>query len=209
MKKEVYTEFRAEKLLKKFVPVAKNQLVKDVKEIKFKKFPLVLKIISSGALHKSDIGGVRIVNNKEELEKGFKKLIKIAKKKKLKLEGILIQEFIKGYQVIAGIKKDPVFGHVLLFGAGGIYTEVLKDISIRACPISSKDADSMIQELKTRDILYGIRGEKANIVKLKKILVKISKIPSKYKHIQELDINPLIVNKSDVKVVDARIVFER
>ncbi|MFH1592583.1 MAG: acetate--CoA ligase family protein [Candidatus Woesearchaeota archaeon] len=209
MEKEVYTEYRAEKLLKKFVPVVKNQLVNDIKEIKFKKFPLVLKIISLGALHKSDIGGVKVVGNKEELERGFKSLINLAKKKRLKLEGILVQEFVKGYELIVGIKKDSVFGHVLLFGAGGIYTEILKDISIRACPITLKDADSMIQDLKTKDILYGARGEKANVGKLKKNLVKISKIPLRYKKIEELDINPLIVNKKDVLVADARIVFEK
>lgn len=207
MTKKIYTEYKAEELLKKYVPIAKNQLVNDIKQIKLKKYPLVLKIISQQALHKTDIGGVIVVNSKDELEKKFNKLIQISKKNKIKLEGILVQEFIDGYQLIVGIKKDPVFNHVILLGAGGIYTEILKDISIRACPITVEDANSMIEDLKTKDILYGARGEKANISKLKRVLVNISKLPSKYKNIEELDINPLIVNKNTVLVVDARIIF--
>lgn len=207
MTKKIYTEYKAEKLLKKYVPIAKNQLVNEMEQIKLKKYPLVLKIISQQALHKTDIGGVIVVNSKDELEKKFNKLIQISKKNKIKLEGILVQEFIDGYQLIVGIKKDPVFNHVILLGVGGIYTEILKDISIRACPITVEDANSMIEDLKTKDILYGARGEKANISKLKRVLVNISKLPSKYKNIEELDINPLIVNKNTVLVVDARIIF--
>jgi len=207
MKKEVYTEYRAEKFLKKWIPVARNELVLNKEKISIKKFPLVLKIISSQALHKSDINGVRIVHNKEELDKNFNELLNITKKKKLKLDGILVQEYKEGYQLITGLKKDPVFGHVILLGTGGIYTEIIKDISIRSCPISTADAESMINDLKMKDMLYGIRGEVANISKLKRILVKLSKIPLKYKNIEELDINPLIINKKEVIIADARIIF--
>ena len=208
MKKDIFTEYKSEQLLKYFVSVAENQLVMSIKEIKLKKFPLVLKIISEDALHKTDIGGIMIVNKKEELEKNFNELIKIAKKKRLHLDGILVQEYIKGYELIVGIKKDAIFGHVILLGMGGIYTELIKDFSIRACPIAYDDAESMINDLKTKDILYGARGEKVNLSRLKKSLVNISTIPLKYKNIEELDINPLIVNKKDIIVADARIVFE-
>jgi len=208
MKKNIYTEYKSEQLLKNFVSVADNQLVKNIKDIKLKKFPLVLKIISEDALHKTEIGGVRIINKKEELEKNFNDLIKITKKKRLHLDGIMVQQYIKGYELIVGIKKDAVFGYIILLGTGGIYTEFIKDFSIRACPITLDDAESMINDLKTKDILYGARGEKVNLSKLKKNLVNISLIPSKYKNIEELDINPLIVNKNDIVVADARIVFE-
>ena len=208
MKKEVFTEYEAEKLLKKYLPVAKNQLVKNLKDIK-NKVPLVLKIISKQALHKSDINGVRIIKSKNDLEKNFNDLILISKRKKLKLDGILVQEFIEGHQLIIGIKKDPVFGHILLFGLGGIYTEILKDISIRTCPINENDAESMINDLKSKEILYGFRGKKSNVKLLKKILIRTSKIPLKYKKILELDINPLIINEKEAKVADARIVFEK
>ena len=209
MEKEVYTEYESEKLLRKYLPVAKNQLVQDISEIKLKKYPLALKIMSRQALHKSDIKGVRIVHNKEQLEKNFKDLIKISKKKKLELQGILVQEFKDGHQLLIGIKKDPVFNHVLVFGLGGIFVEVLKDISIRACPISEEDADSMINELKSKEILYGARGKKANIKLLKKVLMKVSKIPLKHKKILELDINPFILTEKKGFVVDARMVVEK
>ena len=209
MKQEVLTEFEAEKILKSYLPIAKNQLVISQREIKLKKFPLVLKIMSKQLIHKSDIGGVKIVNILDELNKEFQNLINLAKRKKLQLQGILVQEFHEGYQLIVGIKKDPVFGHILLLGIGGIYTEVLRDFSIRACPISLQDAESMIQDLKTKDILYGKRGKKANIELLKKLLVKTSQIPLKHKTITELDINPLILNEKDAYVVDARLVLEK
>ncbi len=206
-KQEVLTEFEAEKILKPYLPIPKSQLVSSFKEIKIKP-PLVLKLMSKQALHKTDIDGVKIVKSEGETEKNFNQLIKIAKRKKLKLQGILVQEYKEGYQLIVGIKKDPVFNHVLLLGAGGIYTEIIRDISIRACPINIKDAESMIQDLKTKEILYGKRGKKANINLLKKILVKTSQIPLKHKRIKELDINPLIINEKNAYVVDSRIVFE-
>jgi len=209
MKKEILTEYYAEELLKPYLPIAKNQLVKSINEIKLKKYPLVLKIMSTQVLHKSDIGAVKIVNTKEELEKNFNELIKISKKRKIKLQGILVQEYHEGHQLILGIKKDNVFNHVLLFGVGGIFTEVLKDISIRACPITKKDAESMINDLKAKDILYGARGKKVNLNLLKKLLVKTSQIPKKHKNILELDINPLIINEKSAYVVDARIILEK
>ena len=208
MKQEVLTEFEAEKILKNYLPIAKNQLVHSVKEIKLK-IPLVLKIMSKQVIHKSDINGVKIVKEKTELEQAFNELIKITKNKKLKLQGILVQEYLEGHQLIIGIKKDSVFNHVILLGAGGIYTEIFKDISIRVCPITEKDAESMIENIRYKEALQGKRGKKANISLLRKILVKTSKIPLTHKRLLELDINPLIINEKTAKVADARMVFER
>ena len=165
--------------------------------------------MSKQALHKTEIKGVKIVRKKQELQKEFTNLIKISKRKKLKLQGILVQEYHEGIQLILGIKKDPVFNHVLLFGLGGIYTEILKDISIRACPITLKDAESMINDLRSKEIIYGARGQKSNVTLLKKLLVKTSKIPLKHKNILELDINPLILNEKSAYVVDARMVMQK
>ena len=207
MKQEVLTEFESEKILKNYLPIAKNQLVQYLSEIKIKP-PLVLKIMSKQVIHKSDIGGVKIVNSSSELEKNFNELMNLSKRKKIKLQGILVQEFHEGYQLIIGIKKDPVFNHVLLFGIGGIYVEVMKDVSIRACPINLNDAASMIDNLRSKEILYGKRGKKANINLLKKLLVKASQVPLRHKNVVELDINPLILNEKKAYVVDARIVLE-
>lgn len=208
MKDVIYNEYKAEKFLKKYLPVSKNQLVQNIDQIKFRKFPLYIKIISDQALHKSDIKGVRLVRDKEDLEKNFKELLQISKKRKLKLDGILVQEPTDGEFVIIGIKKDPVFGHVILFGLGGIFTEVLKDISIRKCPITKFDAEQMINELRAKDIFNGARHRKLNVDLLKRVLIKTSHIPLKHKKIKELDINPFVLNEKTGKVVDARIVFE-
>lgn len=208
--KTVLNEYKAEQLLKKNLPVAKNKLIKkkeELKKIKLK-FPLVLKIISDKALHKTNIRGIKIVQDKNNLEESYDKLIKIAKQKKLKIYGILAQEFQEGLEIIIGIKKDPVFNHVIVFGLGGIFTEILKVVSIRKCPITINDADEMINEISSKEILFGYRNRKYNLSLLKKILVIVSKLPKKYPNISELDINPLIINAKNAMVVDARIIMK-
>ena len=206
-KKGVYTDYDAEKFLSKYVSISENQLVKSVDEIKIKA-PLVLKIISHQALHKTEIGGVKIVKKQEDVHRAFDDLMRISKKHKIKLDGIMAQKFQEGEQLIIGLKKDPVFGHVILFGIGGIFTELFKDTSIRKCPITDKDAQEMMDELRSKELFYGFRGKNLNRKHLKDTLVKISKIPLKHKGIQELDINPFILNEKQGHVVDARIVFE-
>jgi len=197
----------AEKFLKG-LPLAKSFLIKNAKELtKIRKFPLVMKMISLQAIHKTDIGGIKIVNNLHEAQETFSNFMKIAKSKKMKLTGILIQEYVKGGEFIIGIKKDPTFSHVIMFGAGGIFVESLKDVTFRVCPISEKDADSMIEDLKSKWLIIGTRGQRPiNTKLLKQILVKVSKLPQKYRKIEELDINPLIANHEEVKVVDVRLI---
>ncbi|MBW2969278.1 acetate--CoA ligase family protein, partial [Candidatus Woesearchaeota archaeon] len=145
--------------------------------------------------------GVRIVSNQEELEKEFKDLKKIKGTK-----SFLVQEFVKGTELIIGLKKDNSFGHALMFGIGGVMVELLKDVSFRICPINKNDAQEMIDELKAKDLLKGFRGSKeVNLNLLKNILVKVSEIPLKNSNIKELDINPLIINDKKAFVVDARL----
>lgn len=192
----------------KYLQIARNYLVTDFSEIK-QNFPLVLKLVSPDAVHKTEFKGVRIVKDASSLTTEFNDLIAVAKKKRLKIQGILVQEFVQGKEVIIGIKKDPSFGHVIMFGLGGIMVELLKDVSFRVCPISESDADSMINDLKGKGLLTGFRGEPAvNLSLLKKILVKASYIPVKNTNIRELDINPLIINEKDAFVVDSRIVLD-
>jgi succinyl-CoA synthetase beta subunit len=212
-KKKVFTGFLAEKFLKKHINTSQSQLIKSnspkhLSKIKIKP-PIVLKIISQDALHKSDIGGVKIIKNELELAPAFNELIKISKRRRIKLEGIMVQKYEEGESLIIGIKKDPIFSHVLLFGLGGIFTEVLEDTSIRKCPITDSDAEEMISDLKASKIFQGFRGKKYNLEVLKKALVSISKIPLKHKTLSELDINPFILNEKTGTVVDARIVFEK
>jgi len=203
----IYTDYEAEKFLSKYVQTAENQLVRKYEEIKLK-IPLVLKIISPQALHKTEIDGVRIVKSQEELEPAFHELLDIAKKKRIKLDGIMVQKYVEGTQLIIGINKDPVFGHIILFGVGGIFTELFEDTSIRKCPIDKNDAQEMIDELRAKKLFYGFRGKTLNRELLKKTLIKISEIPGKNKKIVEMDINPYILSEKHGFVVDARIVFE-
>jgi len=192
---KILNSYEAQHFLEKYIDLPKSQLVNVLSEIKIQP-PLVLKIISDQAIHKTEIKGVRIVNSNEQLVKEFNNLQILSKK--INIKGILVQEFIEGEQLIIGIKKDPVFNHVILFGLGGIYTELLKDTSIRKCPITEKDALEMINSLKSKELFTKL---------LIKTLVNISKIPSKHKDIQELDINPFILNEKEGKAVDIRIVF--
>ena len=170
---------------------------------------MVLKIISQKALHKTELKAIRVVKQEEDLEKEFNELLKLNKKKRLNMDGILVQEFVEGKEIIVGLKKDMTFGHVIMLGLGGIFVELLKDVTFRACPITKEDSQSMINDLKGNKILFGFRGEKGvNIELLKELLVKTSKIPLKNQKIAELDINPLIINDKKALVVDARIVLK-
>jgi len=206
MKKRVCTSFEAEKFLKKYIPVSENQLVRKYEQITLNP-PLVLKIISPQALHKTEVNGIKIVKEHENIKKTFDSLVKNSIEKKIKLEGIMVQKYYEGEQFLIGIKKDPVFGHVIVLGFGGVYTELFNDISIRKCPIKEHDAEEMMSELKSKKIFEGFRGKTLNTKELKKILVKVSQIPKKKKNILELDINPLILNSKEAIVVDARIIF--
>ena len=194
----------------KGLPIAKDILVRKDSEIEnaIKRigFPMVIKLISKQLAHKTDIGGVKFVHNKEDLLKNYNEIKQIAKKNNIKLDGILFQEFVPGEWIFIGIKNDKTFGPIIMLGIGGIYVEVIKDISFRACPINESDAESMIQELKYKKILFGARGKPLNVKLLRKILIKASRLPFKHKF-EELDINPLVLNDKNGKIVDIRVVI--
>ena len=210
---KVLNAVESENFLKEYLPVAKSSLVVDFDEalrfVNKNNYPVVLKLISEKIIHKTDYKAVAIVKNEEDMGREFDRLLEFARKKRLKTEGILVQEFFKGKEVIIGLKKDDSFEHVIMFGIGGIYAELLRDVSFRVCPITTEDADEMLSELKLKKLLEGIRGEaRVNLKLLKNILVRVSKIPEKNKNIKEMDINPFIINANEGKLVDARIVLE-
>jgi acyl-CoA synthetase (NDP forming) len=162
-------------------------------------FPVVLKI--AGRLHKSDSGGVFAdIRSDSELRVAYNKLAKLSKT-------VMVQKYVYGEELLIGIKADNVFGMVLVFGAGGIYTEIMKDVSFRICPVALKDVRLMIKETKVYNILRGYRNMKFCINKIERALIKLSNIAMKYSNITELDINPIIVNEKQAVIVDARIVF--
>ena len=207
VEKKVLNTAESADFIKKQIIIPKYEVVMKVDDIKMKP-PFVLKILSRDAIHKTEVNGVQIVKYPEELIPIFNNLINEAKKHKLSLDGIMVQEFIEGIESIIGIKNDPTFGHVILFGLGGIFTEIIKDTSTRKCPITLKDAEEMIEELKSSKVFHEFRGIKTNIENLKKTLVKISNLPKNHPEIEELDINPFTINNNGW-AVDARVVISR
>jgi len=184
-----------------------KDLASAIKFQKSLKKPVVVKIISQGAIHKSDIGGVAVARDEKDIASQFDQIQNTIKKKKLKDAKIMIQEFVSGHETILGIKKDPTFGHVIMFGIGGKYVEIIKDVSFMACPLSEKDAEDMMEQLKFKPLLEGVRGNPAaNKKAIAKVLVHVSHLAIK-KNVQELDINPLIVDSKDAYAVDVRVVI--
>jgi len=170
-------------------------------------FPLVMKIDCTEPIHKSDEGFVKTdITSVDELEETYIEMKEKAEKRDIGFQGVVLQRQIKGKEVIIGGKRDPQFGPVVLFGQGGIFVEVFKDTSIRVAPINEEEAMKMIEEIKTREILMGARGEEpVNLKKLSEIISKVSELIQENKEIQEMDLNPVIVNSNEAKAVDLRI----
>ncbi|MCD6445450.1 acetate--CoA ligase family protein [Candidatus Bathyarchaeota archaeon] len=192
--------------------VAKNEdeVVKFSREIGF---PVVLKIVSPDVIHKSDVGGVIIdLKSEEAVRKAYRQIIENVKKYKpeAKITGILVQEMAPpSTEVIVGSIKDPQFGPALMFGLGGIFVEVLKDVTFRIAPITEDDAREMITEVKAYPLLKGYRNmPPADIDAIIKIILNTSKLVMEHQEIKELDFNPIMVYEKGAKTVDARIILE-
>jgi acetyl-CoA synthetase (ADP-forming) len=176
-------------------------------------FPLVLKIVSADVIHKSDVGGV-IVNIKtpEEVKDAYATILTNVKKRKAnaRITGILVQEMApKSTEVIVGATKDPQFGPALMFGLGGVFVEILEDVTFRIAPITERDAREMITEVKAYPILKGYRSQSpADIDSIANILLNTSKLVTEHPEIEELDLNPIMVYEKGAKTVDARIILE-
>lgn len=213
---KILTEFGAKKLLSQYgIKVTEGRIAKSADEALdiASRFvtPVAMKISSPDISHKSDVGGVTLNVKKEDVRSTFEEMIARISRAvpTANIEGILIQQMAPpGHEVIVGLKKDPQFGHALMFGLGGIFVEVYKDVSFRVTPIEKRDALAMISEIKGYPILKGIRGRKpAAIGSIAEVLVTVSEMAEK-ENIIEFDINPLIVNESGAVAVDARAMVE-
>jgi len=177
-------------------------------------FPVVLKIASPDITHKSDAGGVKTgLKNGAEVRKAYREIMVSVRQKypKAKIEGVAVQSMARpGIEIIIGMNKDAQFGPVIMFGLGGIFVEVLKDVSFRLIPILPRDAEQMIKEIKGYALLNGYRGqEPAHIPSLVDILLKVSDLVEKTPGIKEIDLNPVFAYKDSAVAVDARIVLEQ
>jgi acetyltransferase len=195
--------------------LSKNE--EDAVHIARKKgYPVVLKIKSPDIIHKVDVGGVALnIKNEEVLRAVYHTMLETvrAKAPEARIEGITVQKMIKtdeGVEMILGIKKDPVFGTVMLVGMGGTKAELFKDRRLEFPPLNERLATHMLNSLKIYPLLEGYRGEKPkNINKLIEVLIRLSYLAADYPEIKELDINPLIVTPEDVIALDARIVVDQ
>lgn len=199
------------------IPVTKFEVASNQKEAtKYASkigYPVVLKIVSPDIIHKSDAGGV-IVNlkNPVEVANAYNKISENVNKYKpeAKIVGILVQEMAPPTtEVIVGAIKDPQFGQTVMFGLGGIFVEVLKDVNFRIAPLTTDDAKEMITQLKAYPLLKGFRNTPpADIDAIVEILCATSRLVMDNQDIKELDLNPVLVYEKGAKTVDARIILE-
>jgi len=214
------TEDEAAEILSIYgLPVVKSQLAASPDEAALIAlnigFPVVMKIVSDDIIHKSDAGGVALnVNSVEEARNTFTSITDQVQQIKpdAAIKGILVSKMVtSGEEVILGIKKDPSFGPVIMFGLGGLYVEVFKDVSFRIAPVDEAIADSMIKQVQSSKILTGIRGKAPrDIPAIRECLMRLSQLALECPQIRELDINPLIVlgENKGCYVADARILLD-
>jgi len=197
-------------------PLPKSELAKTendaVKIAKKIGYPVVMKIASPQIIHKSDAGGVKVnLTNDDEVKSAFNEIVANAKKynKQAEIKGVLVVEMIKGgKEMIIGSKLEPGMGPVIMLGMGGIYVEVLKDVTFKLAPVTDTEADDMIYSIKMRKILEGVRGEKpSDKAKLSECIQRLSQLVTDFKEIKELDMNPVLVmeNGKGCKILDVRI----
>jgi acyl-CoA synthetase (NDP forming) len=217
-KRNSLLETEAKTICKEYgIPVTRFELAKSEEEaVNFARaigFPVVLKIVSADILHKSDVGGVVIdLKNADDVRRSYKRISENVKKNrpKARVTGMLVQEMAPpSTEVIVGAIKDPQFGPTIMFGLGGVFVEVLKDVTFRVAPITEDDARDMITEVKAYPLLKGYRNTPAvDTNAITEILSNTSRLVMDHMEIKELDLNPVIVYKKGAKTVDARIILE-
>lgn len=203
---KTFTEKEAEEFLEKqSFNLVKRATIKKIEQIadieKKIIYPWVMKVNSSKIAHKAKLGGVILnITSQIKAQEAFEKLEKIEN-----FEEVMIQEQISGEEIIVGLKKTPEFSQVLMFGKGGSKVEEEKDVVFRVLPVTNKEIESMMKEVR----FYKILEEKqANLKAIKELLIQTCKLAKAYPKIIELDINPALVNSKEAKIVDARIILE-
>jgi acetate---CoA ligase (ADP-forming) subunit beta len=213
------TEIESKKLLNEIgITTVETQLASSKEEaISLSRkmgFPVVLKIVSPDITHKTDANGVKLgLKNEAEVSQAYQEIMTSAKSafKTAKIQGVAVERMAKpGIEVIIGMTKDMQFGPVLMFGLGGVWVEILQDVAFRMVPLTRWDAHEMITKIRAYPLLKGYRNlEKADIVTLENILLKLSDYIQKTPEIKEIDLNPVFAYRDGAAVVDARIVLEQ
>ena len=211
--RKTLSEYEAKQVLATYdIPITKEILIKDKanleKGIKKIGFPLVMKGCSADIAHKTEKGLIHVdIRTATEAKKAFREIM-------AGMEGfdggVLMQEMIKGRrELVMGLTRDPQFGPCVMFGLGGIFTEILRDVSFRRAPLEIRDAQDMMREIKGHKILDAVRGmEAADQKRLTEMLINIGRIGLEIPEVLEIDLNPVIISGSDPVVVDALIVLK-
>ncbi len=198
------------------IPTPPSVMTSNVEEASLKAkdlgFPVVLKVISPQIIHKSDVGGVILnINNETELETAYETLIEDVARKEptAKTQGILLQKMMPAStEVIVGGIRDPQFGPAIMFGLGGIFTEIYDDVAFRVAPIDQVDANNLIRELRGHKLLEGARGKPpVDLNSIVSILINVSNLMVAHNSISQLDLNPVIGYPNAACAVDYRIVL--
>ena len=176
-------------------------------------FPVVLKIASPDITHKSDAGGIRLgLETPEQVERAYDEILKATGQKhsKARVQGLSVQKMAApGVEVIIGMSKDAQFGPVLMFGLGGVFVEILEDVSLRVIPVTRRDVREMLKEIKGYRMLTGYRGlPPVDESKLEDMLLAVADFVTQYPVVKELDLNPVIAYSDGAVAVDARVVLE-
>lgn len=210
-------EYEAWELFRTYgIPVPECRLVKSAAEAAKAAsaigYPVVLKIVSRDILHKSDVGGVKVkLSDENAVRAAYDEILNNVKKSRpdAVIDGILVNEMLKpGLETIIGMTKDVSFGPALMFGLGGIFVEVLKDVSFRVLPLTREDAIEMMHEIKGSKMLLGVRGEKPkDIEAMAELLLKVAGMIEDNPEIKELDINPCYMYEQGVMPADARVML--
>jgi acetyltransferase len=173
-------------------------------------FPVALKMNSPDVTHKSDVGGVILnIADEEGVRKAYRRISEAARKIGARNGGALVSAMAPpGQEIIIGVTKDLQFGHAVMFGLGGIMVEVMKDVSFRIVPLTEKDAEEMISEIRGARVLEGIRGrEPADVAAVRDLLLRVSELVTSHPEIDEMDLNPVIVHGKGLTVADSRVVL--
>ena len=217
-KRTVLTEIEAKQILAEAgIPCTDTRLAMDkTQAVAISNaigYPAVLKVSSVDITHKSDAGGVKInLPDPAAVEQAYDEIMASCRAKypDAAIEGVAVQKMAQpGTEVIIGMTQDPSFGPVLMFGLGGIFVEVLKDVAFRIVPLDPSDAAEMIREIKGIKLLEGYRGQDpADISALEEMLLKLSALADQTQGIAEIDMNPVFAYKEGAVVVDARIILK-
>jgi acetyltransferase len=215
------TEKEASELLKCYAfPLLKSRLVRKASEISEALDaiggPVAMKLDSPDILHKSDAGGVMLgISTVAQAEKAFRKIMQNGRryKKDARINGVLMQKMAReGIECILGSSRDPRFGPVCMFGLGGVFVEVMKDVTFRLAPMWQTSAENMVRSIRAYRVLRGVRGKPPSDIKAAQLaILKLSALVTNHPEIDELDINPLIIypEGQGCIVADARIVLKR